>query len=704
MPVNLSPAAGAAAQFFTNDGVPLAGGLIYTYAAGTTTPQAAYTSSTGGTAWSNPIVLNSAGRVSGGGEIWLTGNLAYKFVLYDSTSVLIATYDQIRGVGDTTELLAFEALLAGSTGSSLVGFLQSGTGAVATTVQTKLRESVSVLDFGAVGNGVTNDTAAIQAAINYAAPLNIPVFFPGGTYIVLPATAQTGAGTYNTALVMLGNMHIIGDHGATIKVADNYSTDASPKELAIFSTVLSIGNVTFEGITFDLNGANNLMSPLRPTTYNSFNHAAILVNGPTGKMNDVWIDKCIFKNTAGVCFVVCQLVAAGTTPLLGVRWKITNNLFLNGGSDSADHTSVYAWAEDVLCDGNTFWEDSPPHTIGKTGGATGYEVHGSNQRFVNNYVYNYTLGAYVAPNFTNTTLNTIVQGNNFYCSDYGILLWRASTLGYLEVSGVLIDSNTFYFDNYTYTGQPLYKAAVAYQGQIATAQGAINNVKISNNYAINTGTTLLSQFVRWDTSTTASQTGSNLSITDNQVVGFTDGFYLVTNVANGIGLTEVSRNQFISLTPDALANPPHGIYVLSNNTGLIKTLVINDNEFVDERATSLMQYGIYFSTGTITDLSLGNQTFKGMSATNAYNAGPMTITNQIGTAAQYGASNVADGGTVNFTGNFAGFTPKAIIATGTVAAEVVSVTTFGASTFTVAIKKVSGAAGTTQTVYWQVKF
>jgi hypothetical protein len=155
---------------------------------------------------------------------------------------------------------------------------------------------------------------------------------------------------------------------------------------------------------------------------------------------------------------------------------------------------------------------------------------------------------------------------------------------------------------------------------------------------------------------------------------------------------------------DLLANPPHGIYVLSNNTGLIKTLVINDNEFVDERATSLMQYGIYFSTGTITDLSLGNQTFKGMSATNAYNAGPMTITNQIGTAAQYGASNVADGGTVNFTGNFAGFTPKAIIATGTVAAEVVSVTTFGASTFTVAIKKVSGAAGTTQTVYWQVKF
>jgi hypothetical protein len=586
-------------------------------------------------------------------------------------------------------------------------YTPAGTGAVATIVQAKLRESVSVKDFGAAGDGVTNDAVAIQAAINYAAPLNIPIVFPGGTYIVTPATAQTGAATYNTALVMLSNMHIIGQNGATIKVSNNYSTSASPKELAIFSTVSSIENLTFENITFDLNGANNLMSPLRPATYNSFNHAAIMANGPTGKMNNVWIDKCIFKNTAGVCFVVCQLVGAGTTPAIGVSWKITNNLFLNGGSDSADHTSVYALAEDVLFDGNTLWEDSPPHTVGKTGGATGYEVHGSNQRVVNNYFYNYTLGMYVAPNFTNTTLNTIVQGNNFYCSDYGILLWRASTLGYLEISGVLIDSNTFYFNNYTYTGQPAYKAAVAYQGQIATAQGAINNVKISNNYAQNSGTTLLSNFVRWDTSTTASQTGSNLSVTDNQVIGFTNGFYLITNVANGIGLTEVSRNQFISLTPDALANPPIGIYVLSNNTGLIKTLVINDNEFIDERAVPLMNYGIYFSTGTITNLSLGNQTFKGMLSANAFNQGPMTITNQIGTAAQFGANNVADGGTVTFNANFAGFTPKSIIATGSVAGEFVSVTTFGASTFTVAIKKwTSGVltAGTFQTVYWQVKF
>lgn len=95
--VFLSPVGGVAAQFFDNNGVILSGGKLYSYAAGTTTPKVTYTSSSGVTAHTNPIILDSAGRVPGG-EIWLTSGL-YKFVLNTSTDVLIATYDNVLGVG-----------------------------------------------------------------------------------------------------------------------------------------------------------------------------------------------------------------------------------------------------------------------------------------------------------------------------------------------------------------------------------------------------------------------------------------------------------------------------------------------------------------------------------------------------------------------------------------------------------------------------
>jgi len=97
MAVFLSPIGGAGWQFFNNDGTVLSGGKIYTYSAGTTTPKATYTTSAGSIAHANPIILDSAGRVSGG-EIWLLSS-TYKFVLNTSTDVLIATYDNISGVG-----------------------------------------------------------------------------------------------------------------------------------------------------------------------------------------------------------------------------------------------------------------------------------------------------------------------------------------------------------------------------------------------------------------------------------------------------------------------------------------------------------------------------------------------------------------------------------------------------------------------------
>ena len=81
-------------QFFDANGAPLAGGLLYTYEAGSTTPLATYTDSTGVSANTNPIVLDSRGEAN----VWL-GTASYKLALYTSAGVLIWTVDNISTNG-----------------------------------------------------------------------------------------------------------------------------------------------------------------------------------------------------------------------------------------------------------------------------------------------------------------------------------------------------------------------------------------------------------------------------------------------------------------------------------------------------------------------------------------------------------------------------------------------------------------------------
>jgi len=183
MTVSLSCFAGVGWQFFGNDGIPLSGGLIYTYEAGTTTPAVTYTTSAGNVQQTNPIVLNSAGRVAAG-EIWLDVSITYKFVLQTSVGVTIATYDNVPSISSAGDL----ANASDPTkGDALVGFRQSNASGnlastVNRTVHTKLQEFVSIKDFGAVGDGTTNDTTAIQNALGQANKKTI--IFPAGQYLI----------------------------------------------------------------------------------------------------------------------------------------------------------------------------------------------------------------------------------------------------------------------------------------------------------------------------------------------------------------------------------------------------------------------------------------------------------------------------------------------------------------------------------------
>lgn len=110
-------------------------------------------------------------------------------------------------------LTGFLTKLKSAIGASLVGFKQVGTGAVDRTVEAKLKEFVSVKDFGAVGDGITDDTVAIQAALNYSASTGSVAFVPAGTYRHMGLTISDkvklrGAGPESTKLI---NISVIND-------------------------------------------------------------------------------------------------------------------------------------------------------------------------------------------------------------------------------------------------------------------------------------------------------------------------------------------------------------------------------------------------------------------------------------------------------------------------------------------------------------
>lgn len=167
---------------------------IYTYAAGTNTPLATYTSSTLATPNTNPVLTNSAGYAVNGATItgiWV-GSSCYKFVAKDSSAVTLFTQDNICNRG-----AVLKALLAASSGSSLIGYTLGVTGAQTTTVQNRLRQRYELkADFGAVGNQTTNDTAAMLAATLAAQNNGFALHAPGGTYGVT-SVVSTVAGPFS---------------------------------------------------------------------------------------------------------------------------------------------------------------------------------------------------------------------------------------------------------------------------------------------------------------------------------------------------------------------------------------------------------------------------------------------------------------------------------------------------------------------------
>lgn len=311
MTVALSLLGGAGAQFLDDNGNPLAGGKLFSYLAGTTTPEATYTTSAGNVAHQNPIILDAAGRVPSG-EIWLTNGVLYKFVLNTSANVLIATYDNISGNGG-----GLNTQLAAPSGSSLVGFIQSGTGAVARTVQSKLRDMVSVADF--IPPGTDTETVDCQPFIKAAIAEVISrggdtLFFPAGTYNLV-TTESDGSVSAHFTLKDVQGIDFLG-YGAVLKSAYSSTSFA-----AYLFNLNGCRRMNFEG--FDIEGTFNRTL----NVINQYSIGAFLLRSVDRDAESISLRNMRMQNVYIACYSLS--LTAASSPRL--RTVLVENVFATNG-------------------------------------------------------------------------------------------------------------------------------------------------------------------------------------------------------------------------------------------------------------------------------------------------------------------------------------------------------------------------------------
>jgi hypothetical protein len=464
-----------------------------------------------------------------------------------------------------------------------------------------------------------DDTGQIVAAIT-AAPVGANIVFMPGTYNVTPtvavaATVDVPATTI--AFTLKSHLHFFG-YGATLRLADGLSTDLVPKSLDFFWTNEAIEDFSFHGITFDGNADNNPISPLRPASYNTYEQSFIRVSQQTGRADDVLIEDCTFKNTAGVsCVVMAE--SNFTLITLGRRWVVRNCTFLDNGLDSDDHSSIYGWADDVLIQGNRFLSTIP--CVGGIGGHSAYEVHGANQQVVANDVDGYQLGFYVANNYSTPVREVVIAHNAVRTTTYGVRIFRNNSQA-ADVSHVLISDNNFVLrDDDT---SPIGLKAVV---DFTTALYAVSDIRIANNLARVEGDSVTSTLCHLLASDTAAQRHSRVAIDNNQVSGITLGVVLRTNATNGLGAVRVNGNVFWNLDPSDLGAAAFGVLTIQP-AGAIAFLEVSNNSFVDDRGGSAaMAHGVEIA-GAVTALAVGDNSYSGMTVDNYHETGA-TVTTRL---------------------------------------------------------------------------
>lgn len=296
---------------------------------------------------------------------------------------------------DNIEFVNFLTSSIGATSADLVTYTPAGSGAVARSAASKFGDVVSVKDFGAVGDNVADDTAAIQAAINAAYAANKALYIPGGRYRI---TALTFAPTDPVATGQ--GLRIYGDTSGngTLGRGTILSTTATSGSVFTIQPSTGASYVELTGLTFQGNANvtagvvfnQSWLAKVRNCVFSGFSNASAKAlwfypsATPIGYSGSSWVQNCVFQsNSTGIfsggaasgtpavnfvqyrdCYFLDHTVAAVQVganggPVMQARTHVFNGCGFEGNArDILTYATMYA----MSVTGCYFESVTPSHT------------------------------------------------------------------------------------------------------------------------------------------------------------------------------------------------------------------------------------------------------------------------------------------------------------------------------------------------------
>lgn len=272
---------------------------------------------------------------------------------------------------------------------------------------------INVKNFGARGDGITDDTKSIQAAIDNASSISIDtIYFPSGIYNIRSYTTTKNY-LENYCIRLHSNLVFKGEGDASIiHLADHIFDKQDTSANAHIFYGSKVDNISFSDIMIDMNGPNNLV-PLKILK----NHAAIFTSlGSNYHINNITIKNCSGTN-------MINIMGKGS------RLVIENSRFFNGGNyvgypetnkNQIDFSFVYTEWDSTIVRNNIIRQEDIDKGLGGFSG--GIEIHGSHSSVTDNFIEGCWPGIYLT-SIRGPLNNVVVKNNKMEKCVTGIFFW-----------------------------------------------------------------------------------------------------------------------------------------------------------------------------------------------------------------------------------------------------------------------------------------